>query len=101
MQKWADYLISAVRYNREHTHIVEVWVHEDNGSTVGIGSSWSRQRVIVSIKNGLSFFTIYKDREGKWQRGQKVIVVNIFGVEYIKTTDNGKASDNLENLPEF
>lgn len=101
MQKWADYLISAVRYNTEHTHIVQVLVHEDGGTTVGAGVIRTRQEVIVAIKKGSSFCTIYKGADGNWQKGQKVIIINVYGVEYIKTTDNGKASDNLENLPEF
>lgn len=101
MQKWADYLISAVRYNSEHTHIVQVAVHPDNGDTVGARSVLTRQEVISAIKNGYTFCTIYKDGSDKWQQGQKVIIIKVNGVDYIKTTDNGKASDNLENLPEF
>lgn len=33
--KWADYLISEVRFNDAHTHINKVKVHVDKGDTVG------------------------------------------------------------------
>jgi hypothetical protein len=33
--KWADYLISAVRYDAAGTHIDKVRVHEDEGEKVG------------------------------------------------------------------
>lgn len=101
MSKWADYLISAVRYNDKHTHINQVKVHEDKGETVGSSTDWLRQSVINYIKKGYTFCTIVMGSDNKWQKGQKVIVVNIRGVEYIKTVDNGKESDNLENLPEY
>ena len=34
MMKWADYLISAVQYNIQHTHIVTVRHHLDMGDNV-------------------------------------------------------------------
>jgi len=50
MSKWADYGISAVRYNAEHKHIVQVRVHPDNGETIGSPSDQLRQDVISAIK---------------------------------------------------
>ena len=37
--KWADYLISAVRYNAAETHIEKVRVHVDEGDKVGGASA--------------------------------------------------------------
>jgi len=37
----------------------------------------------------------------KWKKGQRVYIIKVNGIEYIKTVDNGKEQDNLENLPEF
>jgi len=101
MEKWADYLISAVRYNTDHTHITDVKVHEDKDDKVGKGEIHSRQTVVDAINNGTTFVTIYKDSEDKWSKGQKVFVINVNGTNYLKTVDNGKEEDNLENLPEF
>ena len=101
MAKWADYLISAVRYNSEHTHVDQVLAHEDTDESVGEGKIYNRQTIVDAIKNGTTFVTIYKNDQGKWSKGQKVYVINVNGTDYIKTVDNGKEEDNLENLPEF
>jgi hypothetical protein len=36
VDKWADYLISAVRYNVSETHIQAVHIHTDNGSRLAL-----------------------------------------------------------------
>jgi len=101
MTKWADYAISAVRYNVRHTHIDKVRVHPDNGDSIGESTEWTRADVIAAIKRGTTFVTIFKNKDGKWEKGQPVYIIRVNGVEYIKTVDNGKEEDNLENLPEF
>lgn len=101
MAKWADYGISACRYNSEHTHIDKVKVHSDNGENFGSAIEYSRLEVISSIKAGKTFVTILKNNESTWKKGQPVIIVKINSKEYIKTVENNKEVDNLENLPEF
>jgi len=101
MSKWADYGISAVRYNVAHTHIDRVRAHPDNGDSIGAPSEYLRADIIAAIRKGTSFVTILKGADGKWMKGQPVYIIKVNGVEYIKTVDNGKAADNLENLPEF
>lgn len=101
MAKWADYGISAVRFNGAHTHIDRVRVHRDNGDTIGEGTEYARANIVNSIKNGTTFVTIFKGNDGNWKKGQPVYIIVINGTEYIKTVDNGKAVDNLDNLPEF
>jgi Protein of unknown function (DUF3892) len=101
MSKWADYGISAVHYNTAHTHIVKARVHPDNGDTIGPSSDHTREAIVDAIKNGTTFVTIITNAEGKWNKGQPVFIIKVNGVEYIKTVDNGKECDNLENLPEF
>ena len=101
MAKWADYCISAVRYNAEHTHIVKVMVYPDNGDKLGNSSEWARLDVVNAIGQGNSFVTIYKNSNGNFDKGEDVRVVTVNGVKYIRTDANSKASDNLGNLPEF
>ena len=101
MTKWADYLISAVNYNANHTHINKVRVHEDKGDTIGEAKIHSRSSIVDEIDSGTTFVTILKNSNGKWDKGQKVFVIKINGTKYIKTVDNNKEEDNLENLPEF
>ena len=99
--KWADYCISEVQYNVEHTHIVKVKVHVDNGDTIGSVSEWLRSEVIDAINKGKTFVTIIKTSEGKWNKGEDVRPVTVNGTKYIRTDANSKASVNLGNLPEF
>lgn len=101
MAKWADYGISEVRYNNVHTHIDRVRIHLDNGETIGNYSEHLRSEIVAAIKKGTTFVTIVKADNGSWLRGQIVYIIKVNGVEYIKTVDNGKAADNLEDLPEF
>ena len=102
MTKWADYCISAVRYDEDETHIVKVKVHADKGETVGSASEWKREDVVSAIERGNTFITILENADGKkWEKGQEVHVIKVDGKKYIRTDKNSTASDNLENLPEF
>lgn len=101
MDKWADYGISMVRYNDERTHIVKVQVREDKGDTLGSAEEWLRTQVVSALERGKTFVTILQSADGKWRKGQDVHIVIVKGVKYIRTDQNQKASDNLENLPEF
>lgn len=101
MAKWADYGISAVRFNPAHTHIDRLRVHPDNGDTIGSYSEYARADIVAAIKKGTTFVTIFKGSDGNWKQGQPVFIIKVGGTEYLKTVDNGKAVDNLDNLPEF
>jgi hypothetical protein len=102
MSKWADYGISAVKFNYAHTHIDKLRCHPDNGNSIESSTDYNRGDVIAAIKNkDITFVTIFKNRQGKWEKGQPVYIIRVRGVEYLKTVDNGKAADNLDNLPEF
>jgi hypothetical protein len=100
MAKWADYGISAVQYNREHTHIVKVRLQPDNGDSMGAVTEWSRSQVVTSLEAGRSFVTILQNG-GQWKRGEDVRTVTINGSKYIRTDSNSRAADNLGSLPEF
>ena len=97
--KWADFLISAVEYNSEETHIVRVRTHADNGDTVGQAVDVSRMDVVVRLAASKTFCTIVEGSDGKWQCGAPVRVVTINNQQYIRTDADGTARDNLGNLP--
>lgn len=99
--KWADYLISAVRYNAAGTHIEAVRVHEDNVDSVGPGASRTRASVVNSLEEGYTFVTIYKGSNDKWQRGAEVRIVKIADQKYIRTDADATPKDNLGSLPRF
>jgi hypothetical protein len=99
--KWADYLISAVRYNAAGTHIDKVRVHEDKGETVGSPAIWARSAVVTNLEAGNTFMTIVKNAEGRWNSGAEVGIVTVRGTKYIRTDADATAEDNLGNLPRF
>ena len=101
VEKWADYLISAVQYNAAETHIVKVMTHVDNGDSVGSGYEQLRQTVIQQIEAGSTYATITKGADGKWLRGAEVEIVSIDSVKYIKTVPDKTKKDNLGELPRF
>lgn len=99
--KWADYCISAVRFNNIHSHIEKVRAHPDKWETLGWYSEYSRVEIISMIKKWTTFVTITKGNNGNWKKWQPVFIVVINNIEYIKTVRNDKAVDNLDDLPEF
>ena len=101
MEKWADYLISAVQYDSEHSHIVKVRVHEDKGGTVGSFFVSHRQEVIENIKNKKTYITLFEGQNNNWKKGEEVHIIVVGETEYIRTDQNKEECDNLENLPGF
>lgn len=100
MSKWADYCISAVQYNDARTHINKVQTTTCNSDSFTIIVEESRKTVISNINTGKTYITVF-NKDGKWEKGQPVKVFELNRAEYIKTVDNEKEADNLENLPEF
>jgi Protein of unknown function (DUF3892) len=92
MSKWADYMISAVRFNSAHTHIDRVRTHADSGETIGASVEQRRPDIVDAIKKRNTFMTIFSNGNGKWNKGQPVYVVKINGTEYIKTHRPRKGS---------
>lgn len=103
MTKWADYLISAVRFEETPTtkHISHVKVHEDKGENLSNPPEiWSKESVIKALDNGKTFKTIVLEMDA-WKQGEKVFKVWIVNAYYIKTRADGTVKDNLDNLPTF
>jgi len=102
MEKWADYLISAVRYEElfNKKTISHCKVHPDNGNSVGAGRTWSKWEILDAISNGFTFFTIYKGNNGKWKKGVKAFITR-FEEEYITTEHSNNGGDNLLSIREF
>ena len=102
-EKWADRLISAVRYNTAGTHLSMVRVHVDNGSTVGNASEQSRETVVSAIDGETTYATIYKssDEDSRWVKGADVFGYTLDGTKYIKTVADTTKKDNLGRLPTF
>lgn len=100
MAKWADFGVFRVKYDRDHTAIVEVEVRADLGENFGGSKKATRAEVIATIGQGHTFVTVYT-RDGNTTKGEDVRVVTLNGQKYIKTDSNGSKADNLGTLPEY
>ena len=101
MDKWADYGISAVRYDKDRKHIEKVRVHKDNGDSIGQPSEKTRTSVVSSIESGTTYVTILKSMDKKWEKGEDVHIVTVKKKNYLRTDANEIEEDNLDELPEF
>ena len=101
MNKWADYMISAVRYDSSHEKIESVRTHEDEGDKMGIGYYESRQKVVSNIEKGFTYSTVTKRADGRFNRGEEIHIIEVDCTKYIRTDRNKTNKDNLENLHEF
>jgi hypothetical protein len=103
MAKWADYLISAVRYDSSSGghRISHLRVHPDGDSSVGAAETWTKDSVVTAINRKVGFVTTYKNTDGTWKKGEDVRVVVIGFNSYLRTDANRIEADNLGSLPEF
>ncbi|MBV6418851.1 MAG: hypothetical protein DAHOPDDO_00061 [Ignavibacteriaceae bacterium] len=102
MKKWADYLISGVRYdsNSQHKVISYLRVHIDNGDTVAECRTWDKDEVLKAFSNGYKFLTIIKDNYGRWLKG-KEITISRQNDSFIITDSTNTTNDSLQNILEF
>lgn len=100
MTKWADYVITKVKFRDEGTHILAVKARQDTGEHLSVEKEWSRQQVVSAIEKGTSFVTAVKKDTG-WKKGEDVHIVIIHATRYIRTDKNPIKKDNLGELPEY
>lgn len=99
MEKWADYLVSAVRYEDEFIpgKISYLKVHKYNGGEIGSGTTWSREEVIRAMQEGKTFSTIYKNGTGEWIKGGRISLIKLqLGYALIDMDNSGR--DLIANL---
>lgn len=74
MEKWANFLVSKVKWNNK---IIESFiVHEDLGSSVSSGIERNRNWVIQQFQYSRSFCCIHKTKNGKWSKGNYIRLEN-------------------------
>ena len=100
MTKWADYLISAVRYSPDHRLITEMKQIEDSEDSVGKESIIDRSIVAANLKKRKTYMTIIS-AGSNWKKGSKVKIFSVDGGYYIRADNNKVSRDNLGPLPEF
>lgn len=91
-----SYGISKVRYNCAHTHIESVMVHKVQCQKICCdGCEWRRLDVVDRIKEGDSFVTLPRLKDGTAESGR---TVEVWHKKFIRTTPSGEYPDNLEDL---
>ncbi|MGB5100250.1 MAG: DUF3892 domain-containing protein [Methanothrix sp.] len=99
-EKWADYAIVGVSYSDGGKHILKVKILEDTGERLTNEQIVARLNVVSLLDGGNTIITVYQ-KDGKWQKGDRVGIVEINRVKYIRTDGNKKEADNLGSLPTF
>lgn len=97
----ADYYIYAVHQKDD---VIEKVKTCKTYTTSGPGNLIEKNRATVTIDIDVfnnTIFTIYKNSNGNWALGSKVITEEINGKRYIKTKANGKKCDNLDNIEQY
>jgi molecular chaperone DnaK (HSP70) len=99
MKKWADYLISKVRYDSENLISIAIR-HQDTDLGITLGEPIDRSTITSDIKNGLSYITIYNGKNS-WKKGHKIQTFSIGGIPYLRIDENKVKLDYLGDLPEL
>ncbi len=99
MGSWADYLISAVKYDSKR-HIIQVKQHKDTGGAIGQGEIIDRDTLVDNLQNGLKYTTIFSS-DTKWKKGDKVQMLKSQGKIIVRTDNNKVGMDNLKFLTEL
>ena len=100
MTKWADYLISAVRYSADHKYITEMKYFEDKNGSMGQEKIVDRATVAADVKKGRKYMTVYSVGNN-WRKGDKVRSFIVDGEFFIRADKNKVNRDNLGTLPQF
>jgi len=101
MAKWAEYLISEVRYSPDHKRILQVKQHKDLDGQVGEGEIVERDVVSSNIKKGITYMTIHNGSSTTWKKGDMVKGFTVDGDYYIRVDKNKVNLDNLGMLNEL
>lgn len=96
----ADYGITGVKYDSIGKYIEWFKVGKFNGSSFGMRENWLRTKVISEFEDGKTFITVLKHGD-RLKKGLEINIVTVNGKKYIRTDNDNKDSDHLDDLPEF
>ena len=99
MEKWADFLISEVKYGSNH-QIEQVKVHTEDENGIGQPTIVDRSIISHNIKNGKSYKTIFRSLKG-WKLGEAVQVNRVDGDSFIRIDKNKTEQDFLGSVLQF
>jgi hypothetical protein len=102
MDKWAEYLVSAVKTSSDQRYIDSVECHSDFGCVVCESIVLFRNDLIINMKKGCTYAPVFRTAIGKWRKGQEIHLVNVDNEDSLRTdSKNTVASVNFDDVPEF
>jgi len=99
MTKWADYLISEVKYGKDHL-IEEIKFHTDDEGVISEPKIVDRLQISHNVKSGKTYRTIFRSLKG-WKPGDLINVLRVSGNHYIRIDKNKVERDFLGSIPQF
>ncbi len=99
MVKWADFLISEVRYSKGKV-IEEIKQHTDDGQAISEGTIVKRADIFHNMENGKTYKTIFHSLKG-WKLGDDIRANKTRGIPYIRADKNKVDQDFLGPIPQF
>lgn len=99
MTKWADYLVSAVKYDADKK-ITQVMQHKDIDGQISGGELVDRDTVTTNLKKGATYATIF-NANSSWQIGDQIRLIRAGSAYSIRTDTNKVEYDNLKFLSEI
>lgn len=101
MTKWADFLVSAVRYSDDRNRIDQLRVHADLDDRIGPGDIWLLPTLLNALKSGLVVHTVHRDCNCDLVKGGRLRTIELDGEIFVRTDDVIDRADLLDTLPEF
>ena len=99
MGNWADFLISEVKYGKNH-QIEQAKIHTEEDGEISTGTLEDRLKISHNIKNGKSYKTIFHSLQG-WKEGDSVYVYRVSGDSFIRIDKNKTEQDFLGSILQF
>ena len=99
MGNWADFLISEVKYGKNH-QIEQAKIHTEEDGEISTGTLEDRLKISHNIKNGKSYKTIFHSLKG-WKEGDSVYVYRVSGDSFIRIDKNKTEGDFLGSILQF
>ena len=96
--KWADFGITAVRYDGLG-RIEELELRQDDAGTLQHAQRWRRHHIINDSKKGKTFVTLIEVSPDRFKKGLPVHIVTVEGDKYIRTDTDPVPEDHLEGPP--
>jgi len=100
MEKWADYLISAVEYDEDHK-IIRALQHEDKSGEISESQIVGRAVIASNIKNGKSYKTIFSGLRNSWTIGEQINTFSVEGDFCVRIDKNKVKTDHLGQIVEL